>query len=96
MKDDAMKPPSHYETKIQFGGVQAGAQFIEWMIACRGRDFVINHMIAELQSKAQRLYLNKGIKDALTDLYKIEQACEVIRRILIDIQPQPETFVKNI
>lgn len=76
------KAPMHYTASESFGGVIEGAEYIEWMVACRGREFVIHHMIAELGSKAQRLFLNKNIEKALEDIFKIEQACCVLKRLL--------------
>lgn len=74
--------PNHYQAKESFGGVDGSAEFIEWMVACRGVDFVLNHMIAEMQTKTQRLYINQDINKAFEDVFKIEQACRVVHRLL--------------
>lgn len=78
---DDTQPPDHYRASYHGHVVPAGAEMIDWLVAMRGKDFAVNHMIAEIQCKANRLGLGARAGMIAEDCFKIRQACRVIARL---------------
>lgn len=78
--DDTVAPP-HYATSHDAQGIEQDTELIDWIAAMRGKEFAINAMIFEIQTKANRLGLGTRADHIAEDCFKIRQACRVIERL---------------
>lgn len=79
---DDIAAPAHYTTDHSAHGVEVGTELIDWIVAMRGREFAINAMIFEIQTKANRLGLGARAGMIAEDCFKLRQACRVVERLM--------------
>ena len=78
---DDTAAPSHYTANHAAEGIEQGAELISWIVAMRGKQFAIDAMIFEIQTKANRLGLGARADHIVEDCFKIRQACRVVERL---------------
>jgi len=78
---DDTQPPDHYRTSYHGNVVPAGTELIDWIVAMRGKEFAIDAMTFEIQTKANRLGIGSRKDKVAEDCFKIRQACRVIERL---------------